>query len=161
MAIFPQPQPQPYPYGSYFASFSSRHYSPASSTYYSTPPSPPPAPAPAPAPAPIQPYYDRASGYGAPSAPTSYLTGSSTYDNNPKGGSGKIGTVTGLVVGSVDGTAGGLVLEERLKHEEEKIPNRVQNDYSARVNYSQRSRLSEFEWDVVQMHLYGPKCSEI
>lgn len=132
----PQPQPQSYPsqypYGSYSASFSSRHYSPASSAYYSTPLAPPPIPAPAS----TQPYYDRASGYGAPSAPTSYSTGFSTYDNTPKGGSGRIGTVTGLAVGSVAGAVGGLVLDEGLKHEEEKIPERVENDYSARDDYS-------------------------
>ncbi|XP_074555576.1 uncharacterized protein LOC141811438 [Curcuma longa] len=136
----PQPQPQPYPsqypYGSYSASFSSRHYSPASSAYYPTSLAPPPVPAPAAAPSLAQPYYDRASGYGAPSAPTSYSTGSSTYENPPKAGSGRIGTVTGLAVGPVAGAVGGLVLEEGLKHEEEKIPERVENDYSARDDYS-------------------------
>ncbi|KAG6523996.1 protein SRC2 homolog [Zingiber officinale] len=134
----PPPQshsyPSQYPYGSYSDSYSSGYYSPAASAYYSAPPAPAPAPVPAPASSPAHQYYDRASGYGDPSAPAGYSTGYSSYDNKPKGG--RAGLATGIAVGAVAGALGGLALEEGLKHEEEKIAERVENDFSARDDYS-------------------------
>ncbi|CAD5178296.1 unnamed protein product [Musa acuminata subsp. malaccensis] len=118
------PPPSQYPYGRYSDPYSSGYYSPAAA-YYSAPP--------APAPAPAQPYYDRPSGYGGPSAPTGYSSGFSAYDHRPKGG--KIGAATGLAVGAVAGALGGLVLEEELRYEEEKINERAESSFSARDDY--------------------------
>ncbi|KAG6479660.1 extensin-like [Zingiber officinale] len=127
----PQPHlhPSQYPYGSYPDPYSSGYYSPASSTYYSAPP------APAPAPSPAHQYYDRASSYGGPSAPAGYSVGYSSYDNKPKGGRAGVAT-GGTTVGAVAGALGGLALEEGLKHEEEKVAEKVANDFSARDDYS-------------------------
>ncbi|CAL9184809.1 unnamed protein product [Musa hybrid cultivar] len=118
------PPPSQYPYGRYSDPYSSGYYSPAAA-YYSAPP--------APAPAPAQPYYDRPSGYGGPSAPTGYSSGFSAYDHRPKGG--KIGAATGLAVGAVAGALGGLALEEELRYEEEKITERAESSFSARDDY--------------------------
>ncbi|WOL02020.1 leucine-rich repeat extensin-like protein 5 [Canna indica] len=126
----PQPHPHPsqYPYGSYSDPYSAGYYSPSSAAYYSAPP----APAPAPAPVPL--YYERASSYGGPSAPASYSSGFSSYDHKPKGA--RVGAATGLAVGAVAGALGAIALEEGLKYEEEKIADRVENDFSARDDYS-------------------------
>lgn len=46
-----------------------------------------------------------------------------------------MGMGTGLAVGAVAGALGGLALEEGIKYEEEKISERVENDF-ARDDYS-------------------------
>lgn len=124
----PPPPPHQYPYGSYSNPYNSGYYPPASAAYYSA--IPPTAPAPTPA----QPYYDRASGYVGPSAPTSYSPGYSVYDNKAKGS--RTGGAAGMAVGAVAGALGGLALEEGLKHEEERIAERADNDFSARDDRS-------------------------
>lgn len=47
-----------------------------------------------------------------------------------------MGLGTGLAVGAVAGALGGLALEEGLKHEEEKIAERVEKDMDGRENYA-------------------------
>ncbi|KAF2319019.1 hypothetical protein GH714_012484 [Hevea brasiliensis] len=83
-----------------------------------------------PRPPPPRPIFDRTGSYGGPSAPVDY----SAYDQRQKGG--KMGFGTGLAVGAVAGTLGGLALEEGLKYEEEKIADRVENDLAGRDDYS-------------------------
>lgn len=63
----------------------------------------------------------------------------SAYEHKPKG-SGKMGLGTGLAVGAVAGALGGLALEEGIKYEEEKVADRVENDLSARDDYSDYHR---------------------
>ncbi|KAF2319025.1 hypothetical protein GH714_012576 [Hevea brasiliensis] len=108
----PLPPPPPPPAG-----FDYHHIIPSQNYYYNTAPMPsPPAP--------------RDYSYGGPSAPVDY----SAYDQRQKGG--KMGFGTGLAVGAVAGTLGGLALEEGLKYEEEKIADRVENDLAGRDDYS-------------------------
>ncbi|XP_050384784.1 proline-rich receptor-like protein kinase PERK2 [Argentina anserina] len=98
--------PPPYHYSSYSDPYYYRYYSSA----------PPP-------PMPPRPFLDRPLSYGGPSAPLEY----SQYDQKPKSG-GKMGLGTGLAVGAVAGALGGLALEERIRYEEDKIAERVEND---------------------------------
>ncbi|CBI15995.3 hypothetical protein VitviT2T_008287 [Vitis vinifera] len=121
----PAPAPSsaaPYSYGGYSDPYSGYY------GYYSQqPPVPPP-----------RPFFDRPSNYGVPggpSAPVDY----SAYEHKPKG-SGKMGLGTGLAVGAVAGALGGLALEEGIKYEEEKVADRVENDLSARDDYSDYHR---------------------
>ncbi|PIA59311.1 hypothetical protein AQUCO_00400303v1 [Aquilegia coerulea] len=69
-------------------------------------------------------------GHSGPSAPVDY---SNSYDQRVKGS--KVGLGTGLAVGAVAGALGGLALEEGVKHEEEKIADRVQDDLDGRDVY--------------------------
>ncbi|KAJ9160267.1 hypothetical protein P3X46_025681 [Hevea brasiliensis] len=107
------PAPPLSPYSSYHDG-----YPPYYSGYYSSAPPPP------------RPIFDRTGSYGGPSAPVDY----SAYDQRQKGG--KMGFGTGLAVGAVAGTLGGLALDEGLKYEEEKIADRVENDLAGRDDYS-------------------------
>ncbi|KAB1217771.1 hypothetical protein CJ030_MR3G014819 [Morella rubra] len=119
----PSPPP-PYPYSSYSDTYSG--YYPG---YYSSAPPPPMPP---------RPFFDRPVNYGGPggpsgpSAPVDY----SPYDQKPK--TTKMGMGTGLAVGAVAGTLGGLALEEGLKYEEEKVTDRVENDLPVRGEYDYR-----------------------
>ncbi|KAF5181928.1 Calcium-dependent lipid-binding (CaLB domain) family protein [Thalictrum thalictroides] len=97
-------------------------------------------------PPPSRPSYDQGSSYGGhsvPSAPGSSYGGNSgpsapvdysnSYDQRVKGS--KVGLGTGLAVGAAAGTLGALTLEEGVKHEEEKITERVQDDLDGRDVY--------------------------
>ncbi|XP_059628029.1 actin cytoskeleton-regulatory complex protein pan-1-like [Cornus florida] len=110
----PPPPTNGYQFGAY-----SDPYPGYYSGYYSQPPPPPP-----------RPFFDRQFTYGGPSAPVDYTP----YDQKPKGG--KMGLGTGLAVGAVAGTLGGLALDEGLKYEEDKIAERVENDLGVRDNFS-------------------------
>ncbi|KAL5721119.1 hypothetical protein ACHQM5_013717 [Ranunculus cassubicifolius] len=115
-APVPTQTPSPYQYPNYSDPYSG--YYPG---YYSQLPPPP------------RPYFDQVSSYGghssSPSAPVDY----SAYDQRNKGS--KMGVGTGLAVGAVAGALGGLALEEGLKHEEEKIAERVEKEMDGRENY--------------------------
>lgn len=50
-----------------------------------------------------------------------------------------MGVGTGLAVGAVAGTLGGLALGEGLKYEEGKISERVENNIASRDDYSNYS----------------------
>lgn len=73
--------------------------------------------------------------YGGPSGPSAPIDYSS-YDHKPKSAKMGMGMGAGLAVGAVAGAMGGLALGEGLKYEEEKIAERVENDISARDDYS-------------------------
>ncbi|KAH7657099.1 C2 domain-containing protein [Dioscorea alata] len=128
------PQPSQYSYGVYSDPFAGYYSSGAG--YYSAPPAPAPAPAPAPTQAPARSYYDRAAGYGGPSAPLDYSSSgpSSYYEQKPKGS--RLGMGTGLAVGAAAGALGALALEEGVKYEEGKIADKVETDLAARDDYS-------------------------
>lgn len=66
----------------------------------------------------------RSYGAGAPSAPVDY----SPYEQRSRT-SGGFGLGTGLAVGAVAGALGGIALDEGLKYEEEKIAERVEENY--------------------------------
>ncbi|KAF7149365.1 hypothetical protein RHSIM_Rhsim03G0140700 [Rhododendron simsii] len=116
----PSPPPPTYPYGGGYADPYSGYYS---GGYYSSPQLPPP---------PQRPFFDRQStSYGGPSAPVDYAP----YDQKQKGA--KMGGFgTGLAVGALAGGVGGLVLDEGLKHEEDKVAERVESDLASRDEYS-------------------------
>lgn len=73
--------------------------------------------------------FDRQSSYGGPSAPDY-----APYDQKQKGG--KFGFGSGLAVGALAGGVGGLVLDEGLKHEEDKVGERAESDLASRDEYS-------------------------
>ncbi|KAL3647353.1 hypothetical protein CASFOL_008321 [Castilleja foliolosa] len=104
------PPPQPYyPY----SEPSSGYYSP----YYAHPPPP-------------RPFSERQSSLGGPgpSAPVDYTP----YDYHKRNGAKPgVGMVTGLAIGAVAGSLGGLALDESVKYEEEKIAERVENDLAS------------------------------
>lgn len=67
------------------------------------------------------------------------------YDQKEKGGkmaripmpgTHYYGLGTGLAVGALAGGVGGLVLDEGLKHEEDKVGERVESDIATRDGYS-------------------------
>ncbi|KAL3645283.1 hypothetical protein CASFOL_010463 [Castilleja foliolosa] len=103
----PPPPPQPY-----------YPYSEPSMGYYSPYYSPPPPP---------RPFSERQSILGGlgPSAPVDYTPYDYHKRNAAKPG---IGMGTGLAVGALAGSLGGLALEEGVKYEEEKMAERVEND---------------------------------
>lgn len=121
-SLSPPPLPAPH-YGPYHDAYPPPYYP----GYHSSAPPPPTPP---------RPFLDRTMGsYGSgPSAPVDY----GSYDTQRerhKGGK-SMGFGTGLAVGAVAGTLGGLALEEGLKHEDEKIAQKVENDLAARDDYS-------------------------
>ncbi|KAH0634181.1 hypothetical protein KY285_036928 [Solanum tuberosum] len=118
----PPPQQHSFPYSGFSDPYST--YFPG---YYSQPPPPP------------RPFVERQSSYGSlgsrPSAPVDYYP---PYDQKRSGKMG-MGVGTGLAVGAVAGTLGGLTLGEGLKYEEAKIAERVENNITARDDYSNYS----------------------
>ncbi|XP_050209392.1 protein SRC2 [Mercurialis annua] len=124
------PPPPPVPHHQYPSYHHDTYSSPSPyySGYYSAAAAPPPMPP--------RPLFERtnSNSYGGPSAPVDYSVGAaSPYDNQSqsqrqKGVGGKLGFGTGLAVGAVAGTLGGLALEEGIKYEEDKIADRVEHD---------------------------------
>ncbi|XP_074279947.1 uncharacterized protein LOC141605171 [Silene latifolia] len=103
----------PYPYAS-------RSGSPAPGSsygyygaFYSQPPTPP-------VPSVMRSYSDRNMSYGPPSAPVDY----SPYEVRSRGGFG-----TGFGVGAVGGMLGGLALDDGYKYAEQKVGERVEDNY--------------------------------
>ncbi|KAK0593107.1 hypothetical protein LWI29_031119 [Acer saccharum] len=119
-STFPPPPSPPSslpPYTSYHDS-----YAPFSSPYYySSAPPPPPPP---------RPFLDRLASYSGPSAPVDY----SPYDQKTKI-SGKMASGAGFGAGAAAGALGGLALDDGLKYEEQKIPQRAEKDLVARDEY--------------------------
>jgi hypothetical protein len=127
----PPPPAPTYPYGGYSDPYSSYYHG----GYYSQPPPPP------------RPFFDRQSVSGGPSAPA-YSPISPDY--NPvslnytppysqkanRSQDEKMGLGSGLAVGAVAGALGGLVLEEGLKYEEEKLSDRTERELAGRDDYS-------------------------
>ncbi|XP_068638316.1 protein SRC2 homolog [Aristolochia californica] len=123
----PAAPPSQYGYGNYSDPYSAGYYS---STHYSHAPSPPPPPPP-------RPFYGRLSSNGGPSAPVDFSSGSSYYDEKPKGS--KMGLGTGMAVGALAGGLTGLALNEGLKYEEDKVAEKVEKNLAARDDYSEYS----------------------
>ncbi|XP_021732419.1 uncharacterized protein LOC110699236 [Chenopodium quinoa] len=69
--------------------------------------------------------------YGAPSAPVDY----SPYEQRTRT-SGGFGLGTGLAVGAVAGALGGIALDEGFKYEQEKIAERVDENYLPKNDFS-------------------------
>ncbi|XAR71952.1 hypothetical protein NMG60_11018414 [Bertholletia excelsa] len=141
------PPPPPHHMYQYGATAYTDPYSGYYSGYYSAQPPPPPPP---------RPFFDRLSSYGGPSAPVDY----SPYDQKQR--SGKMGGLgAGLAVGAIAGALGGLALEEGLKHEEEKIAERVEGDMASRDDYSDyRVDYGSFVQRSVQHQLDVRLCHE-
>ncbi|XP_031486795.1 protein SRC2-like [Nymphaea colorata] len=100
-----------------------------------------PSPFPPPPPPPVAPdYYGRAGYASGPSAPFDSSPSSSSFygvDHAQKGKGSKMGFGTGLAVGAVAGTLGGLALDEGIKYEEEKASERPEKEPAPRDRYSE------------------------
>ncbi|GAB2288418.1 hypothetical protein Dimus_022751 [Dionaea muscipula] len=98
------------------------------SGYYSAPP-PPTLP---------RPLLDRVLSFSSGSGPSAPVAYCPPYDQKARGG-GKMGAAAaaGVGVGLVAGALGGLALDEGLKHEKEKIAERVESDLASRDDYSE------------------------